>query len=113
MVRFIDWQLLGDYVSSIKFAVFTKLVSFINEGLSSYRNSTFHETEIFFKSLLRSFISSNIYVFDGIILQETLEGSQWVNTGVCYRTCLESLGSKKLNLKMVSYLLMVTVDFDY
>ena len=75
MVSFVDRQLFGKYVSPIQFTILSQLSRFIYEGLSSHRHSPFHETEILLNANRRSFISSDIYVLDSIVLHETMERS--------------------------------------
>ena len=93
MVRLVDWHFLRNDISSIKSTLSILLSCFVDEGLGSIRQLSFHETEILLTSHGRPLISSDIYVLYRVLLQEALEGTQWVHTGVCDGTRLEPFGS--------------------
>ena len=93
MVGFVDWHFLRYDISSIKSTLSILLSSFVNEGLGSIRQLSFHETEILLTTHGRPLIPSDIYVLYWVLLQEALEGTQWVHTGVRHGTRLEPFGS--------------------
>ena len=68
VIGFVYWHFFCNDIISIEFSIWSKFSSLINKCLGSHRNSALHETEILLNTHGWFFISSDINVFDSVLL---------------------------------------------
>jgi len=96
MISWIPWQIFLYEVWSIKLIVSIKFSCFICESCCTIWNSIFHKAKFSFNIYSWFFISSNVNIFDGVLLSETAKCTEWVSSRMSFCASKETLRSMKM-----------------